>query len=145
MTVQRLGALLKQVRERTSLDPALASAFPSETSASPPSPLAFLTRPAPLDRAQPMSWTSENVGREFGITRDELDELDEHSECGLVKGPDGESNEVSLTKDDGIRPGTTSENLAEIRAAFLQWGPTWSTSMCTGAEMGMASRWMDEP
>lgn len=31
--------------------------------------------------------------------------------------------EVIITKDDGIRAGTTKESLGKIRAAFPQWGP----------------------
>jgi len=88
-----------------------------------------------------MGWTSENVGRDFNITRDELDRYSAESfrraeaaqKAGWfddeivpiatrVKGPDGEMRDVTLTRDEGIRPGTTAEDLAKIRAAFPQWG-----------------------
>lgn len=29
---------------------------------------------------------------------------------------------MTLTKDEGIRPGTNYESLAKLRAAFPQWG-----------------------
>ncbi|KAG8168889.1 hypothetical protein KVR01_001638 [Diaporthe batatas] len=95
------------------------------------------------DTMQPMGWTSENVSRDFGITREDLDKYAAESfqraekaqKEGLfddeivpiktkVKGPDGEVKEVVLTRDEGIRPGTTAETLGKIRVAFPQWGPT---------------------
>lgn len=95
------------------------------------------------DCMQPMGWTSENVSRDFNITREEMDKYAAESfqraekaqKAGFfddeivpittkIKGPDGEWKEVTLTKDEGIRPGTTAEGLAKIRAAFPQWGPT---------------------
>lgn len=95
------------------------------------------------DCMEPMGWTSENVSRDFGITREEMDKFAaesfrraEHAQKEgwsvdeiapiktKVKGADGEWTEVTVTKDDGIRPGTTAEGLGKIRAAFPQWGPT---------------------
>ncbi|KJZ78646.1 hypothetical protein HIM_02037 [Hirsutella minnesotensis 3608] len=95
------------------------------------------------DCMQPMGWTSENVSRDFEITREEMDRYAAESfqraeraqKAGLfddeivpittkVKGPDGEWKEVTLTKDEGIRPGTTAESLGKVRPAFPQWGPT---------------------
>ncbi|ROV89780.1 hypothetical protein VSDG_08624 [Cytospora chrysosperma] len=95
------------------------------------------------DTMQPMGWTSENVSRDFGITREEMDRYAAESfqraekaqKEGLfddeivpikakVKGPDGDVKEVLLTRDEGIRPGTTAETLGKIRVAFPQWGPT---------------------
>ncbi|PHH62331.1 hypothetical protein CDD81_7251 [Ophiocordyceps australis] len=95
------------------------------------------------DCMQPMGWTSENVSRDFGITREEMDRFAAESftraekaqKEGLfdqeivpiptrVKGPDGEWKEITATRDEGIRPGTNYESLSKIRAAFPQWGPT---------------------
>ncbi|GJN76344.1 3-ketoacyl-CoA thiolase [Purpureocillium lilacinum] len=95
------------------------------------------------DCMQPMGWTSENVSRDFNITREEMDKYAAESfqraeraqKAGLfddeivpittkIQGPDGEWKEVTLTKDEGIRPGTTAEGLGKVRAAFPQWGPT---------------------
>ncbi|PSR80668.1 Thiolase, N-terminal domain-domain-containing protein [Coniella lustricola] len=95
------------------------------------------------DCMQPMGWTSENVSRDFGISREEMDKFAAESfqraenaqKQGWfddeivpiktsIKGPDGELKEVILTRDEGIRPGTTAEGLGKIRAAFPQWGVT---------------------
>ncbi|ROV95214.1 hypothetical protein VMCG_08542 [Cytospora schulzeri] len=96
-----------------------------------------------VDTMQPMGWTSENVSRDFGIRREEMDKYAAESFQraeraqkegwfddeivpikAKVKGPDGEVKEVLLTRDEGIRPGTTAEGLGKIRVAFPQWGPT---------------------
>ena len=93
------------------------------------------------DCMQPMGWTSENVSSDFGVTRDVMDKYAAESfqraekaqKDGLfddeivpivtkVKDAEGNVKEVTLTKDEGIRPGTTAEGLAKIRAAFPQWG-----------------------
>ena len=93
------------------------------------------------DCAMPMGWTSENVSKDFGVGRKEMDEFAAESfqraekaqKAGWtsdeiapiqtrVKGPDGEFKTVTLTKDEGIRPGTTAEGLGKVRAAFPQWG-----------------------
>lgn len=93
------------------------------------------------DCMQPMGWTSENVSNEFNVTRDLMDEYAAESfqraekaqkagwfddEIAPIKTkiqtPEGEWKEVTLTKDEGIRPGTTKESLGKIRSAFPQWG-----------------------
>lgn len=95
------------------------------------------------DCMQPMGWTSENVSRDFNIAREEMDKYAAESfsraekaqMAGLfddeivpittkIKGPDGEWKSVTLSRDEGIRPGTTPESLSKIRPAFPQWGPT---------------------
>ncbi|KAK3312095.1 3-ketoacyl-CoA thiolase [Apodospora peruviana] len=95
------------------------------------------------DCMQPMGWTSENVSADFGISRQEMDKYAAESfqraekaqKAGLfddeivpiktrVKDADGNWKDVTLTRDEGIRPGTTAEGLGKIRAAFPQWGPT---------------------
>ncbi|KAM0548529.1 hypothetical protein ACHAPJ_009852 [Fusarium lateritium] len=94
-----------------------------------------------VDCMQPMGWTSENVSKDFGVTRDVMDKYAAGSfqkaeaaqKAGWfadeivpivtkIKGPDGQEKEVTLTQDEGIRPGTTAEGLSKIRAAFPQWG-----------------------
>lgn len=96
-----------------------------------------------MDCMQPMGWTSENVSRDFGITREEMDKYAAESfqraersqKAGLfddeiapiktrVKDASGEWKEVTVSRDEGIRPGTTPETLGKIRAAFPQWGLT---------------------
>ncbi|KAI5919150.1 3-ketoacyl-CoA thiolase-like protein [Camillea tinctor] len=95
-----------------------------------------------VDCMQAMGWTSENVARDFGLSRRALDEYatesfrraEEAQKAGLfddeivpittkVKGPDGELKTVTLSKDEGIRPGTTVETLTKLRPAFPNWGP----------------------
>ncbi|KAK6853780.1 hypothetical protein PG995_010592 [Apiospora arundinis] len=94
------------------------------------------------DAMMAMGWTSENVARDFGITREQVDtyaaESFRRAEAAQnagwfadeiapittrVKGADGEVKEVTLSRDEGIRPGTTAEGLMKIRSAFPQWGP----------------------
>lgn len=95
-----------------------------------------------VDCMQPMGQTSENVGADFNISRDMQDRYAAESfrraeaaqKAGFfddeitpitakVKDPKtGEVKEVTLTRDDGIRYGTTAEGLAKIRPAFPQFG-----------------------
>jgi acetyl-CoA acyltransferase 1 len=96
-----------------------------------------------VDCMQSMGWTSENVARDFKVTREEMDKYAAESfrraeaaqKAGLfddeivpikvkVKDANGELKDAVLTRDDGIRPGTTYEGLSKIRSAFPQWGPT---------------------
>ncbi|KAI0595704.1 3-ketoacyl-CoA thiolase-like protein [Biscogniauxia sp. FL1348] len=94
-----------------------------------------------VDCMKEMGWTSENVARDFGLARAALDEYaaesfrraEEAQKAGWfddeivpvttkVRGPDGELKTVTLTRDEGIRPGTTAAALGKIRPAFPQWG-----------------------
>ncbi|KIW93496.1 uncharacterized protein Z519_06101 [Cladophialophora bantiana CBS 173.52] len=94
------------------------------------------------DCTQPMIQTSENVGNDFNITRRMQDEYACESfrraevaqKAGWfedeivpittkVKDPKtGEVHEVTLTKDEGPRYGTTLESLLKIRPAMPQFG-----------------------
>lgn len=94
-----------------------------------------------------MGWTSENVAADYNVTRDEQDafaarsfQLAEKAQVAgyfskeivpftvFQKDPlTGERKQVTVTKDDGIRPGTTKEGLAKIRPAFPQWGNATTT------------------
>ncbi|KAH6889328.1 Thiolase, N-terminal domain-containing protein [Thelonectria olida] len=94
-----------------------------------------------VDCMQPMGWTSENVSKDFGVNREKMDRFAAESfqkaeaakKAGWtvdeivpiktkIQGLDGEWKEITVTEDDGIRPGTTYESLSKIRAAFPQWG-----------------------
>ncbi|KAI0173125.1 thiolase [Hypoxylon sp. FL1284] len=95
------------------------------------------------DSIQPMGWTSENVARDFDLSRAAVDEYASESfrraeaaqKAGWfddeivpvvtrVKGANGAgAMTVTLSKDEGIRPGTTAAGLGKIRSAFPQWGP----------------------
>jgi acetyl-CoA acyltransferase 1 len=94
------------------------------------------------DCQQPMGQTSENVGKDFGITREAQDRYAaesyrraEHAQKAgwfdeeivpiatkVVDPKTGTAVEVTVNKDDGIRYGTTFESLSKIRPAFTQWG-----------------------
>ncbi|KAJ5975896.1 Thiolase-like subgroup [Penicillium waksmanii] len=94
------------------------------------------------DCMQPMGQTSENVGNDFGISREQQDRYaaesfrraetaqksgwfdDEIAPISVkVKDPKtGEVHQVTLNKDDGVRYGTTYESLAKIRPAFPEFG-----------------------
>ncbi|KAJ3003593.1 hypothetical protein NUW54_g5214 [Trametes sanguinea] len=97
---------------------------------------------AAQDASMPMGWTSENVAADFDISRNEMDELaalsyqraEKAQKEGIfdaeivpftayVNDPaTGQRTTKVVTKDDGIRYGTTKENLMKIRPAFPQWG-----------------------
>ena len=94
-----------------------------------------------------MGWTSENVARDFNISRADMDELAalsfQRAEKAATSGvfdseivpftalqmdaATGERRPVVISADDGIRPGTTKEGLAKVRAAFPQWPPASTT------------------
>jgi acetyl-CoA acyltransferase 1 len=93
-----------------------------------------------------MGWTSENVASDFNVTRDEMDDWAARSfqraeraqKAGFFdreivpftafqKDASGTRVRVVLTKDDGIRYGTTKESLSKIKAAFPQWGKALTT------------------
>jgi len=94
------------------------------------------------DCMQPMGQTSENVGKDFNITREMQDRYAAESyqraeraqKAGWfddeivpivteVKDPKtGEVKKVTLTKDEGPRYGTTFESLNKIRPAFPDFG-----------------------
>jgi acetyl-CoA acyltransferase 1 len=92
-----------------------------------------------------MGWTSENVAGDFNISRADMDNFAassfQRAESAQKSGrfdaeivefgayaadpsnPAGPRKRVVLTKDDGIRAGTTAEGLGKVRAAFPQWAP----------------------
>jgi len=94
------------------------------------------------DCLQPMGQTSENVGKDFGITRESQDRYAAESyrraevaqKAGWfddeivpittqVKDPKtGELKTVTITKDEGPRWGTTFKGLSKIRPAFPDFG-----------------------
>ncbi|KAL8911197.1 MAG: hypothetical protein Q9171_003603 [Xanthocarpia ochracea] len=94
------------------------------------------------DCLQPMGQTSENVGKDFNIPRESQDRYAAESyqraeraqKAGwfddeivpittTVKDPkSGEEKQVTLTKDEGPRWGTTYESLSKIRPAFPDYG-----------------------
>lgn len=95
---------------------------------------------------QPMGWTSENVAGDFGISRADMDDFAaksfQRAEAAQKAGrfadeivpftaykkeSDGTRTQVVLSQDDGIRAGTTAEQLGKVRPAFPQWAPGQTT------------------
>jgi len=93
------------------------------------------------DCMQPMIQTSENVGNDFNISRATQDEYAAESfrraevaqKAGWfddeivpittkVKDAEGNEKEVTLTKDEGPRYGTTAQGLGKIRPAMPEFG-----------------------
>ncbi|KAK6507711.1 hypothetical protein TWF481_006133 [Arthrobotrys musiformis] len=94
------------------------------------------------DCKQPMGQTSENVGKDFNITREMQDRYSAESyrraevaqKAGwfsdeilpittvVIDPKTGEKKTVTVTTDEGPRHGTTYESLAKIRPAFPQFG-----------------------
>lgn len=103
---------------------------------------AILQNQEAADCLQPMGQTSENVANDFNISREEMDRY--ANECfrraevaqkagwfddevvpitTKVKDPKtGDMKEVTLTRDEGPRYGTTVESLGKIRPAFPEFG-----------------------
>ncbi len=84
-----------------------------------------------------MGESTENSGRKLGITREEQDEFAalshqraaEATKNGLLTAeivpvpiPQRGGEDLSVTEDEGIRPGTTAESLARLRPAFAKDG-----------------------
>ncbi|KAG8894357.1 hypothetical protein FRC01_013016, partial [Tulasnella sp. 417] len=109
---------------------------------SPPLSEEILAHSTAKDCKEPMGWTSENVANDFAVTREEMDQWAaasfqraSHAQlAGFFKseivpieafsGAPGskERTKITVTEDDGIRHGTTTESLSKIRSAFPQWG-----------------------
>jgi acetyl-CoA acyltransferase 1 len=99
------------------------------------------------DALQPMGWTSENVAREFNISREDMDDFAaksfQRAESADKAGyfskeivpfasyqndpATGTRKKVTVSKDDGIRYGTTKATLLKIKSAFPQWPPSQTT------------------
>lgn len=94
------------------------------------------------DCMMPMGWTSENVGKDFDISRETQDRYATESynraelaqKAGwfddeivpitteIVDPKTGEKKTITVTKDEGPRYGTTFESLNKIRPAFPDYG-----------------------
>lgn len=98
------------------------------------------------DCLMPMGWTSENVAQRFDVNRQDQDAFAASSfqkaeaaqrdnrfasqivpVTTQVKDKDGNAKTVTVTVDEGVRPGTTAASLAKVKAAFPQWGNGYST------------------
>jgi acetyl-CoA acyltransferase 1 len=94
-----------------------------------------------------MGWTSENVAGEFDISRKDMDEFAARSfqraeaadKAGFFAkeivpftayqkdAATGTREKITVSKDDGIRHGTTRDTLLKIKSAFPQWPPARTT------------------
>ncbi|KAI0307684.1 thiolase [Multifurca ochricompacta] len=99
------------------------------------------------DALQPMGWTSENVAGEFSISREDMDDFAaksfQRAEAADKAGyfskeivpfssyqndpVTGARKKVIVSKDDGIRYGTTKSTLLKIKSAFPKWPPAQTT------------------
>jgi acetyl-CoA C-acetyltransferase len=92
-----------------------------------------------------MGETAENVAEFTGTTREEMDEFaalsQQRATASLENGfweaeitpvvtKDDEGNEVTVTRDDGIRAGTTAEGLAGLKPAFRPDGKVTAGNAC---------------
>lgn len=93
------------------------------------------------DCTMPMGWTSENVAQRFNVSRQDQDAFAASSfqkaeaaqKAGhfdkeiipvttTIKDKDGNAKSITVTKDDGVRWGTTADSLSKLKPAFGQWG-----------------------
>ena len=92
-----------------------------------------------------MGQTAENVAESEGVTREEQDEFAARSQqlatASLERGfweeeitpietVDAEGNPVTVSKDDGIRAGTTVEKLSQLQPAFKPGGTVTAGNAC---------------
>lgn len=109
-----------------------------------------------------MGQTSENVAEKYGITREEQDLMGFESQQKAAKAkkegkfkneivpvsttittPDGQTKQVTISEDDGIREGTTLEKLTKLKASFKPDGTTTagnSSQVTDGAAAILAMR-----
>ncbi|BFZ53629.1 hypothetical protein PYCC9005_000657 [Savitreella phatthalungensis] len=102
--------------------------------------------PKAKDCTMPMGWTSENVAQRFDVGRQDQDAFAASSfqkaEAAMregrfqaeivpvttvVKDKEGNGRTITVTQDEGVRPGTTAASLAKVKPAFPQWGNGYST------------------
>jgi acetyl-CoA C-acetyltransferase len=108
------------------------------------------TNPRFTDKSRPdylndmyiaMGQTAENVADQFGITRQRQDEFAKRSQDRAVEAqksgffereivPVTLPNGNVVTQDDGPRPGTTLEKLAELKPAFREGGSVTAGNAC---------------
>src|SRR3954467_12632929 len=95
---------------------------------------------APYNVYIPMGLTAENVAERCQVTREAQDEWAVTSQARAVAARDSghfdreivavQTPEGEVTKDDGPRPGTTVEKLAELKPAFKPDGTVTAGNAC---------------
>ncbi|PIA13916.1 thiolase [Coemansia reversa NRRL 1564] len=102
-----------------------------------------MAAPEAADCLTPMGFTSENVASDFGISRQRQDEFAALSHQRVEKAQkeglfdaeiypvktkiidkDGNEKEIVVSRDDGVRAGTTAATLSKLRPAFSAEGST---------------------
>lgn len=107
----------------------------------------IMNHPVASQNQMSMGYTSEEVAGQFDVSRQAMDQFaaesyqkaekaqkegwfdDEITPIVVtIKDPKtGEAKKVTISKDDGVRYGTTAESLGRIRNAFPQWKPSRTT------------------
>ncbi|KAE8340752.1 hypothetical protein BDV24DRAFT_163971 [Aspergillus arachidicola] len=94
-----------------------------------------------VDCLQPMIQTSENVARDFNISR-----LAQHQYAAesfrraeIAKRPTGQLETITIIKDEGPRYGTTVEALSKLRPALPQFGDTTTAGNASQTTDGAAA------
>src|SRR5436853_3395461 len=88
-----------------------------------------------------MGETAENVAERFNVKREDMDEFAKRSQDLAVESRDSgffdreivaveTPDKGSVDKDDGPRPGTTVEKLAELQPAFREGGTVTAGNSC---------------
>ncbi|MFP5327842.1 MAG: acetyl-CoA C-acyltransferase [Acidimicrobiia bacterium] len=89
----------------------------------------------------PMGMTAENVADKYGVSRERMDEFAALSQQRAVAAQENGFFEREITpvtledgtvvsKDDGPRPGTTAEKLAQLKPAFREDGRVTAGNAC---------------
>ena len=89
----------------------------------------------------PMGLTAENVAEQFGVKREDMDAFAALSQQRAVAAqengvfdweisPITKDDGTVVTKDDGPRPGTTKEKLAELKPSFKEDGVVTAGNAC---------------
>jgi acetyl-CoA C-acetyltransferase len=91
---------------------------------------------APYNVYIPMGLTAENVAERCNVSREAQDEWAVVSQSRAVAARDGGHFDAEIvpvgdvTRDDGPRPGTTMEKLAELKPAFSPTGTVTAGNSC---------------
>lgn len=135
---------------RGDIDIGLAVGYESMSSHKRPTPVFhhpdIISHQVSKDCVEPMGWTSEMLALDFDVTREKQDAYGlishnraEHAQkSGIfdheilplettVKDAEGNVTTITVTKDDGIRLGSTIASMKKARSAFPDWGDSRST------------------
>src|SRR5262245_39614780 len=89
----------------------------------------------------PMGLTAENVADQYGVSREDMDAFAKLSQDRAVAAQESGHFDVEIspvtkddgtvvTRDDGPRPGTTVERLAELQPSFKEGGTVTAGNAC---------------